>query len=518
MSQIGRLLLILGSAAASGAIAGAQTPCAATVRELSVLTPRMQLHDLTLPNAPVADIVASGDECTADTLGTVRRSVRMFRAGIIDPTFRLRSQGGLPDPRDEGDVWTGRGTSIFIRGGLSFDAGLFHAVFAPELSVAQNTAFDFLVGTDTSRSSFASAFYTGPFSIDLPTRMGTGWLTLLSLGQSAMWVSHNEFDIGLSASSQHWGPGEEGGLLLGPDAPGIPRAFVRTARPIETEHGAWTLSAFLGTLTESRFFDHDPGNDNRTMFAALASWSPSVVSPFAFGFSHGDIQLGTPFVPHQPLRGSFEQMNTLFARVRSPDAGVRAWFELGRPGGLPALRQLVTVPYGGISYLVGLERAVKYRPGTLLLSTELANLEQTVDIRGVPSQDLYTSGNVPQGFTQRGQVLGYATGPGSQSEHAAADWVASRWSAGLFADRVRWNEDALFRQYLAYPNRHDVSVSAGLRAALRVRGQEVALQASTGRRINYEFQNNFFIPGYRTVDVRIPQLTFSVTPAPFTVK
>ena len=94
----------------------------------------------------------------------------------------------------------------------------------------------------------------------------------------------------------------------------------------------------------------------------------------------------------------------------------------------------------------------------------------------------------------------------------AIDRLTSRWSLGMYGERVRWNNDALYREYLAYPNRHDVSLRAGVRAGARWLGYDALLDASWGRRINYLFQNSTYLPSYRTVDVRVPQLRFSLTP------
>jgi len=77
---------------------------------------------------------------------------------------------------------------------------------------------------------------------------------------------------------------------------------------------------------------------------------------------------------------------------------------------------------------------------------------------------------------------------------------------------VRWNEDALLRQYLAYSNRHDVTTRGGLRGGVVLFGNEIAVEASIGHRINYLFQNTEFIPGYRTVDLAVPALRFAITP------
>jgi hypothetical protein len=180
---------------------------------------------------------------------------------------------------------------------------------------------------------------------------------------------------------------------------------------------------------------------------------------------------------------------------------------------LPTDRQFFALPYQGIVYLVGAERALQNRSGTLLVSFEVANLDQPTDIRGGARQDFYTSSSIPQGWSQRGQLLGYSTGPGSDAQWVALDWISRRWSFGLFGDRVRWNEDALIRQYLPQPSRHDVTIRGGARAGLVVLGTEIAVEGNIGHRINYLFQNGRFIPGYRTVDLSVPALRFAITPA-----
>jgi hypothetical protein len=109
--------------------------------------------------------------------------------------------------------------------------------------------------------------------------------------------------------------------------------------------------------------------------------------------------------------------------------------------------------------------------------------------------------------------LGYSAGPGSNTQWLSVDWIASRWSLGAFADRVRWNEDAFIRQTFPYPNRHDVTIRGGLRGGVVWRGNEFSLEGSIGHRLNYLFQNAAFLPGYRTVDVSVPSLRFSFAPA-----
>jgi hypothetical protein len=289
--------------------------------------------------------------------------------------------------------------------------------------------------------------------------------------------------------------------------------FVRTNHPISTPAGTWSGTAFVGTLTESPFFDNTPANDLRTLTAWNVAWSPSDSSGASIGFAHLSMRTGSMFGGgSHTLTGPTDQMNSLYARVQAPDDGLRAWVEIGRAGALPGMRQFFTVPYQGITYLFGVERAIAMHGGTLLLTGEAADLEQPTDIRGQPTQDFYTSRDIPQGWTQRGQILGDGIGPGGQSQWFAVDWVTPSHSTGVFIERVRWNEDAFLRQYLPYLNRHDVTFRAGVRGGSVIAGQDVHVELSGGKRLNYLFQNGTYIPGFNTVDVTVTELKFTITP------
>lgn len=428
---------------------------------------------------------------------------------ILPVTAEVAAVGGLPQPVRSGGTWLGRGTNVFFRLGAGLDAGPVHLVVAPEFWRAQNQPFDLFPSRDPALNSFASPWYTLPWSIDLPSRMGVDPVMEAGWGQSALWVTTGPVEAGVATSSQHWGPGRHGGLLLGADAPGIPRVFVRASQPIATAVGAWSFTAFAGSLSESRFFDRDPDNDTRALRAGNVSWSPKPGSSFSTGVSHATMLAEGP-APGDSLARASDQLNAAFAEFRG--AGSRAYAEVARAGPLPSLRSFVTVPYAGLAYLVGIEHAIARKAGTLLVSAEAANLEQPTDVRGKSTFDFYTSRFVVQGWTHRGRVLGHQAGPGGNHAAVAADWVTPRWSLGVFGDRTRWNDDAMHREYLPRSPRHDVSVRAGVRAGYLAGVHELSLEVSSGKRLNYLFQNAKFFTGYRTVDVSIPQLRLTIAP------
>jgi hypothetical protein len=502
--------------------APAQNQCIAGTRQLSTLSPRARLADVDAPGRNDREVIGDASVCLAQpaskaTLFSGNIAGKPLHIAVQPTVVRSTFLGGVDDPRDDGPAWNGRGANYFVRSGISADVAWFHAVVAPELWYAQNKPFEVFPGADSSRNSFASPWYVAPNSIDLPSRFGAQPFSELDLGESALWATVGPIDAGVSASTQRWGPGERGTLILGADAPGIPRMFIRTSRPIRTKAGAFSGAWFVGTLTESRFFDDSTDNDRRGISAINLAWSPSDSSAFILGIAHGAQRAGDYFTSSsdslKKIHGLSQQINEVYAQFRDPLSGIRAWAEIGRAGRLPKEKQFLGIPYQGLVYLVGADRALVTRRGTVLVTFEAANLEQPTDIRGGRKQDFYTSADIPQGWTQRGQPLGYSAGPGSNTQWLSVDWISPKWSLGAFADRVRWNEDAFIRQYLPYPNRHDVTVRGGVRGGIVWRGNELSLEGSIGHRLNYLFQNAAFLPGYRTVDVSVPSLRFAIAPA-----
>jgi hypothetical protein len=487
--------------------AEAQTGCVARPRVLAAQTPRARIAQLMLATKE-RPLAQDALWCGADSVGfgyALRTPLGEIRAAVHAPVIRVSKLSGIADARDDGVMWSGRGITGLSTAGVSLNVGDAHAVFAPVVWASENRGFPFYPARVGNRSGFASPWYDGGRSIDLPSRYGARALRAAEVGESGWWIGFPYVDAGLSASTQSWGPGRRAHLLLGPDAPGIPRVFVRTARPVATRAGLISATAFAGTLRESPFFDMDPGNDQRW----LRAWSLEIaIGPVI------QAALSRALMSATLMSSNNERLTTLSVRAQSPDDGASVWLELGRMGALPSVRELLTVPAANLAYVIGFEHATRIgERARLLTSIELVNLEQPTAVQGTATQDFYTSSIIPQGWTHRGRLLGASTGPGSQSQFAALDYVARRWSVGVFGERVRWNEDAFLREYLAYANRHDVSVRNGVRVGLVALGYELEVEASKGRRFNYLFQNNSYIPDLRTVDIDIPQLRVMFAPA-----
>jgi hypothetical protein len=92
--------------------------------------------------------------------------------------------------------------------------------------------------------------------------------------------------------------------------------------------------------------------------------------------------------------------------------------------------------------------------------------------------------------------------------------MPKRWDIGVFAQRIRWDNDVYALQPTGFSFfSHDVTVLAGLRGTVRLLRTELHAEFSTQQRINFLFQN--LRGGYgleRSNDVLNNSLRFWVEP------
>ena len=144
-------------------------------------------------------------------------------------------------------------------------------------------------------------------------------------------------------------------------------------------------------------------------------------------------------------------------------------------------------------------------------------MEANATLADPPTGSWYTSRRVIQGYTNRGEVLGAAIGPGASSQWLAVDYMARSWRFGAFAGRIRWNEDVHnatpWPVHVEYCN-HDVTVYPGARAAAWGRFGTITVDHAWQNRLNVFFQHDGGCPNVgQRLDIR--NNTLSITFAPF---
>lgn len=463
-----------------------------------------------------------------------------LRAWVLLPEATVASNSALPSASNDGALWAGRGVSLLVRGGLAARAGRVVLVFAPELTYAQNRGFQTiasgLTGQAPATGPYQAPWYTGAYSVDLPLRFGDQPYATLGLGQSALTVDLGRVAVGVSGENQWWGPGARNALVMSNAAAGVPHAFVRTARPLRTWLGDVEARVILGTLTSSLYFTppQPTSAEYRALSGAVVTFRPAAARALTVGAErlvltpvraagaelghaldvfYRNANLGTGDSLRRP--SSSDQIAGVFARYVVPSVGTEVYGELTRSELPRTLRDLLLAPLNTGAYTLGVAHAARLRQASsVAVRVEFTNLEQTRTYTDrPPPPDYYTGRAAPAGFTNRGQGLGAAIGPGSQSQFVGVDYYEPRWQLGAFAERVRNQNDALSRVFGTGLFHHDVTIGGGLRGGVRLPYLDARAELTANNRVNYLFQNgraNLFAIG--TVDVSNYGLTLSLSP------
>jgi hypothetical protein len=454
----------------------------------------------------------------------------------------------LPLTLNDGALWAGVGPSLRLTGGIAARRGRVRVVLAPTLTYSSNQFFHLPQGTEAAppipspRSPWSSPFHWQANSIDLPRRFGAQSLGSIDLGQSSVTVMWPHLEVGASHESQWWGPGARNALLLSNAGPGFGHLFVRTAHPLRTAIGAIEARYVLGMLTGSRFFETDAPHTEpaRSLSSAAVTLRPAAapaltigISRMVLGAQRDDARIlrsvldvfrnvgrpnALPFANRTQQPG-YDQLMSVFGHWLLPEAGAEAWAEWGRAEQPRSFRDFLVAPNHSQAFTLGMQvvRELRWRPewvGAFL--AEHTQTTQSSTFRERPTGSWYTSRAVIHGFTQRGQPLGAAVGPGAHTQWASFDAHSPTANLGVYVTRIRWDDDALYNISRPLGNglcKHDVSLIGGLRAGRRTRHGWATVDVNTQQRINAYYESSgFCFFNEQRVDRQSVQLSVTFTP------
>lgn len=420
---------------------------------------------------------------------------------VVYPSVAGSWNSRIPLSLNDGARWAGRGASATLSGGVRFRWRFLHATIVPEIVAVENRQFLVIPSASDSLSPFANPWHGFGYTIDAPLRFGARPFTVLGPGQSSVEARFGVIAAGFSTENMWWGSGVRTGIVMSNNAAGIPQAYVRSARPIRTPVGTWELRGLLGTLTESRFFDRNTANDLRAFSGAVATVRPWFDSTFVLGASRvlfstlestRDLPShATDFALTLSSKGN-DELTALFGEWAFPESGLALHWEWARLR-LPSLRELVVAPQRTQGFTIGAKWATAvYDTRTFVrVRAEATMLEQNIPPERIQTLTFYPSRRVPQGYTQRGEVIGAATGPGSSSQWLGVDLFRPRWTVGLNGGRTRYEDEAYYFQATGNTGRsHDVALFAGMRAGAEWQRLSLHGLVQRTRRLNYLFQTS----------------------------
>jgi hypothetical protein len=425
-------------------------------------------------------------------------------AALLAPRIGGTWNARIPHSLNDGAAWSGKGITTRVVTGLELVAGPLRLIAAPEFVMQENAAFDSLLPGKwdaEQRARFTAPWSVGRNSIDLPYRFGDDGNAKLYAGESSLILSAGGLEAGIATESQWWGPGIRNAILLSDNAGGFPHAVIRTSAPLRTPLG-FVNGRFIAGRLSSSAFDTVPGGD-RSLSGAILSVSPSrglSLGASRVVYSAGrDAEIGDALAVFTRWLGAgdttlsrpYDQMLSVFGRWVLPSDGAEIYAEWAHRR-IGSIRGLLETPEHSQGYILGGQWRRPVGRDAIRLQGELTYLEKSATYRATPVGTWYAGRAVPQGYTHRGQVLGAAIGPGASSQWFAADYVSAGWQLGLYANRIRWANDAYYEQP-GGPNRyraHDVSILGGARASVCAGVFWITAEYTAGRRYNFLFQDS----------------------------
>jgi hypothetical protein len=340
--------------------------------------------------------------------------------------------------------------------------------------------------------------------VDLPYRFGAGSRQVVLPGESSLTLSAGPVALGAATESQWWGPGIRNAILLSNQAGGFPHAFIRTSRPLRTPAGGVEAVWIAGRL-DATAWDTSSAGGTRSLSGAALVLSPAFASGLQLGVGRvvyaraEDTGIATGAADALVRwRGEgdttgarpFEQILSFFGRWVLPGDHAEVYGEWARRRLPASLRDLLEQPEHTQGYTLGVQWARPAGSGLVRLQGEVTDLEKSSTYRARPIGSWYAGRAVPQGYTYRGKIVGAAIGPGASSQWLAVDWMRPAAQLGIFATRVRWENDAYYDidGFTARYRGHDVSLLYGLRGGVALGGGWMDVEWTGGKRYNYLFQ------------------------------
>jgi hypothetical protein len=390
-----------------------------------------------------------------------------FRWSWMRPEVAAWFNSNLPSETD-GVVWAGRGLTGAVRFGGKGRSGPISFALRPTAFLSQNRAF-------TPPLGVVNPFAAPPpydIVIDLPYRFGDKSYGRFDLGESWLQLDTRYVAAGASTATQAWGPMHIYPLLLGPNAGGFPHVFAGSGLPLNVGIGRVSGRMAIGRLDPSAFAPEHPGDRRRLASELAAVFSPRGLDGLEIGagrFFHRRWPTDglTSGVLTIPLEGLLKerlnnkdsedavednQLASVFFRLVVPKAGTEIYGELLRDDHSYDIADLIGEPDHESAYALGLRHVWGARSAQDPLSSvtlEVVNgrISQISRLRSTSA--MYVHGQVVEGHTQRGKLLGSPAAFGGSGY--ALNWerrtAARGWNATLRSERLAQDTEAgIWRQ------------------------------------------------------------------------
>lgn len=384
------------------------------------------------------------------------------------PTFLQNTLNSkIPYGENNQAAWYGRGNNTELMAGFYLTSKYLTVNFYPQIVYQENS--DFLVPryipTDKNGNIIYEVQGIGN-RIDAPFRFGPDPFTTFDPGNSSIRLHYKKVELGLSTESLWWGPAIRYPLVFSNNAAGIPHFFLNSREPITIPYlGDIQFQWMLGYPQESKYYQGEVEGQTRFINALNMAYSPSFLRNFTVGVTrviHMYEQNGFDFqnvtimfdprqlsssinAPEETVTQDRNQMISFYARLSLPEANAEIYGELFREDHSYDVRDFISQPHHNGAYSFGFQK-ISYLPWIDFIKTnlEFTNLTTSQLIQVRPQTYIYSHSEVRHGHTNKGQILGAAIGPGSNSQFLSIDAYKGNYKFGFFTQRWVDNDNFHF--------------------------------------------------------------------------
>lgn len=396
---------------------------------------------------------------------------------------------------NDGSMIPARGYQTRFSGGFFAKYGPLSIQLRPEFIFARNRNFK---GFNTEHASITWFYYYSTYLnlTDIPERFGEGSYTKANWGQSSVRLNFEPISLGISNENLWWGPGKRSSLIMSNNAPGFKYLTLNTTRPVSTPIGSFEGQMIAGRLENSGYlpqevnrvyegsFLYNPKRDDWRYLSGLTfiyqpKWVPGLFLGLnrVFQMYHNDmdgklddyIPFLQPFQKEKTQEGDKQrdQLASVFLRYLLREAKAEIYFEYGRNDHSENIRDFLMQPEHSRAYIAGFSKVFpigRKKDEYIMANLEVTQLSQPSTSLMRDAGSWYVHGQIRQGYTNEGQVLGAGIGPGSNLQSFDVSWYGGLRRLGLRFERYIHNNDfyfASFEHTMDYRKRWvDLSVSA----------------------------------------------------------
>lgn len=426
--------------------------------------------------------------------GTTYELMYGITAGIHSSTIRNTINSRFPNSQNNGAAWYGRGMNMELQGGFYIRSPYLTLDLRPHLIHQQNN--DFLRPRFVLRRGGEFLYQPTEYSlyIDLPYRFGPESYTTIDWGSSSLRAHYKNWEAGVSSEPLWWGPVNRYPLIMSNNAPGVHHFFINSRQPMMVPFiGKVSFRWVLGYPQESEYYAGESAGFKRFINALNLAYQPSFFENLTIGltrvfhiYEEDGVTVDQVSIILGPIRkisliqtqGEDEerqirnQLISVYAHLRMPEANAEIYGEFFREDHSFDFRDFFNQPHHNSAYAFGFQKVI-FGPWAdfYKVNMEITNLTVSQIQQVRPQAFFYDHTRIQQGHTNRGQVMGAAIGPGSNSQYIDLEAYHNNVLIGLFLQRVVNNDTFHFEEgslrFSPARNfgdyfRHRVDLNAGL--------------------------------------------------------